>query len=105
MLVKGTLVSRVKKCKKAHLIQDSRGWNRYTGMVLQGKEGIKLAIISCYIPCAQSTSWKAQQAILMTTQDARDPREVALRDVMDSIDKLGEKVRVILAGDFKFAME
>ena len=81
VLVKGSLVSRVMKRQKAHLIQDYRGWNRYTGVVLQGRKGIKLAMISLYIPCAHSTSWKAQQDILLTTQDTRDPREVALRDV------------------------
>ena len=99
-LVKGPLASRAMKCKQAHLIQDSRGWNRYTGVVLQGRKGIKLAIISIYIPCAHSTSWKAQQAILQLTQDTRDPREVALRDVMDAVDRLGDNVRIILAGDF-----
>ena len=57
-------------------------------------------MISLYIPCANSTSWRAQQAILVTTQDTRDPREVALRDVMKAIDILGENVRIILAGDF-----
>ena len=59
-----------------------------------------MAIISLYIPCANSTSWQAQTALLMTTQDTRDPREVALRDVMDEMDKLGDNVRFILAGDF-----
>ena len=36
----------------------------------------------------------------MTTQDTRDPREVALRDVMDDMDKLGDNVRFILQGHF-----
>ena len=67
---------------------------------MQGKKGIKLAMISLYIPCAHSTSWKAQQDILLTTQDTRDPREMALRDVMKEIDMLGDNVRIILAGNF-----
>jgi endonuclease/exonuclease/phosphatase family metal-dependent hydrolase len=65
-------------------------------MVLQGRKGIKLAMI----PCAHSTSWKAQQEILLTTHDTRDPREVALQDVMKAVDMLGDNVRIILAGDF-----
>jgi endonuclease/exonuclease/phosphatase family metal-dependent hydrolase len=36
----------------------------------------------------------------MSNHDTRDPREVALRDVMDEMDKLGDNVRFILAGDF-----
>ena len=36
----------------------------------------------------------------MSTHDTRDPREVALRDIMDDMDKLGDNVRFILAGDF-----
>ena len=100
VMMKGDMVSRVVKCKQAHLIQDQRGWNRYTGMALQGRNGIKLAIISIYVPCAYSTSWKAQQELLINKQDSRDPREVALRDVFDEMDSLGENVRFILAGDF-----
>ena len=67
MIVKGPLVPRVMKRQQAHIIQDSRGWNRYAGVLMQGKKGIKLAMISLYIPCVQSTSWKAQQAILFTS--------------------------------------
>ena len=67
MMVKGSLVPRVMKRQQAHIIQDSRGWNRYAGVSMQGKKGIKLAMISLYIPCAHSTSWKAQQVILLTT--------------------------------------
>jgi len=100
LMVKGPMVSRVMKCKQSNLIQDSRGWNRFTGLVIQGKKGIRLAIISLYIPCAHSTSWQAQIALLLSKHDTRDPREVALRDVMDEMDKLGDNVRFILAGDF-----
>ena len=100
VLVKGSMASRVLKCKQVNLIQDPRGWNRFTGVVLQGKQGIRLAIISIYIPCAHSTSWKAQTNLLMTIHDTRDPREVAIRDVMGEMDKLGDNVRFILAGDF-----
>ena len=97
VLVKGQMASRVMKCKQVNLIQDPRGWNRFTGAVLQGKKGNRLAAISTP---AHSTSWKAQTDRLMKLHDTRDPREVAIRDVMEEMDKLGDNVRFILAGDF-----
>ena len=100
VIVKGPMSSRVLKCKQINLIQDQRGWDRYTGVVLQGQNGITLAIISIYVPCAHSNSWRAQQDLLREKQDMRDSREVAIRDVMDAIDRLGGNVRLILAGDF-----
>jgi hypothetical protein len=98
--VKGSLSSRVMKRKQANLIQDQKGWNRFTGVVLQGQHNTKLAIISLYVPCANSTSWIAQKDLLIAKQDNRDPREVAIMDVMEAIDKLGDNIRIILAGDF-----
>ena len=59
--VKGPLSARVMKRKQVNLIQDQKGWNKFTCVVLRGCHNTKLAIISLYVPCANSTSWTAQR--------------------------------------------
>jgi hypothetical protein len=98
-------------------IEDPRGWGRFTGRLLIGKEGTSVIVITAYFPCTSSknspgSAWQTQLALLPTVPEEerqRDPWFQALADLQKTIWLLlheGASARilagrhVILAGDF-----
>jgi hypothetical protein len=98
-------------------IVDPRGWGRYTGRFLTGKEGTSVILITAYFPCTSGKSspgsaWQTQLALMQALPESerlRDPWFQCLADLQRTVwTLLNEgasagmlsKRRVILSADF-----
>ena len=108
IVVMPELRSRAGKC-----IRDKRGWGRYAGIVIDGKrEGPvqrRVAILTVYAPCGQSSAAAVRQAAGIAKAVAagergmgrKSPFAVLLKDLTAEIVELKRKgVAVIIGGDF-----
>ena len=112
LAVKGDVVSRVVK-----MVEDETGLNRFSGMVLKGKGGCHMMVLSVYLPTRSDgcrSMWQVQREWLLTKtvseqgranettshfERATDPWYAALDAVMGAVDAAPANTKVVLQGD------
>ena len=94
VFVKGGLAQRLRPP-----ITDKKGWGRFAGVILQGKQQIKIMILSVYGPTPSQETfgmWRTQQEA-----GGKNPQQLFLADLAELISMANEKGwALILAGDF-----